>query len=116
MEQKYENGERLLAIPNSKGFLCIPEEKIVCCRADGNYSIVVLSNGERHTITRTIGKIEKVLSRDIFCRIHQSSIINVREVYQFHKGPPVTVEMKNGMQFTIARKRKSDFLDHFTQI
>lgn len=71
-----------LVISTSTDLLRIPSEQIVYIAADGNYSEVHHTDGERHLVTLQLGQIEVLISQQLtqsrahFIRIGRSLIIN----------------------------------------
>jgi two-component system LytT family response regulator len=68
--------EQLFHFKNYSGVLMLKAEEILFIKADGNYSILTLYNGETEDIFERIGEVEKRLPADIFIRTGKSVIIN----------------------------------------
>jgi len=62
---------------NQTGFIMISPEDIVFCEAEGNYSVMQLSNGKSEMVTQQLGIIENKITDYSFIRINRSTIINL---------------------------------------
>jgi len=58
------------------GFITLNPNDIFYCLADGNYTRVIMTNGEFEIITNNIGQLENLLPSKKFFRINRSHIIN----------------------------------------
>jgi len=68
--------EQLIYFKNYSGILLLKEEEILCIRADGNYAVLTMYNGETDDIFERIGEIEKRMPANTFMRAGKSLIIN----------------------------------------
>lgn len=64
-------------------FLKISE--IVLIAAEGDYSMVFLTNGTKGLVSKSLKEWEDRLPEDFFCRIHRSSIINTEYIDRIDK-------------------------------
>jgi two-component system LytT family response regulator len=62
--------------------LLLKPEDIMCCKADGNYSEMILTHGKNEVIFERLGEIEKKLDPAIFIRAGKSLIINKNYIYK----------------------------------
>jgi DNA-binding LytR/AlgR family response regulator len=76
--------ERLIHFKNYSGVLILREEDILFVKADGNYAIVTMYNGESEYIFERIGEIEKRMSSHTFMRAGKSIIINRKYLRQIN--------------------------------
>lgn len=100
-----------LIISNMKGFQVIKIENILLLEGDGNYTHFI-TDKKKITTSRNIGEYEKLLNDYGFFRIHQSTLINLRHIEEFHKSGNI-VTLSNGKQLKVSRERKKDFLNKF---
>lgn len=66
-----------LSFRSNSGILFINPADILCVEASGNYSVIHLSGNKKETVTMLIGKLQELLSEDVFFRISRSYIINL---------------------------------------
>ncbi|MDR2145650.1 MAG: LytTR family DNA-binding domain-containing protein [Tannerella sp.] len=68
--------EQLLNFKNYSGVLMLKEDEILFIKADGNYSVITIYNGETEDIFERLGEIEKRMPLKTFMRAGKSLIIN----------------------------------------
>jgi two-component system, LytTR family, response regulator len=102
--------QQKMAIPTITGLTFIPVQDILRFEAKGNYTEIHLSNGEPIFATRTIRDYEEVLPETIFCRIHNSHIINISRIQKYQKGRGGSVIMEDGSVIEVASRRREEFL------
>jgi two-component system LytT family response regulator len=102
--------QQKMAIPTITGLIFIPVQDIVRFEAKGNYTNICLSGGETILATRTIKDYEEVLPETIFCRIHNSHIINLSRIDKYQKGRGGFVLMEDGSTIEVASRRREEFL------
>lgn len=79
--------ENFLIISTSVDLIRIAYNRIVYISADGNYSNIVLADGDVRLVTFQLGQVEKIIAEQIerdcnvFIRIGKSLIINVNFIY-----------------------------------
>jgi two-component system LytT family response regulator len=79
--------------------------------AQGAYSDVYLTNGEKITISKNLGTLEEEFSIDAnFFRSHKSWLINVGQVDTYAKSDQ-TISLKSGIICKLSRFKKKDFED-----
>jgi two-component system LytT family response regulator len=71
---------------------------------------VKLSAGKMHVISKRLGALEKELDELIFIRIHDSHIVNKREVVQYENGRSGYVKMTDGANVPVSVRKKAAFL------
>jgi DNA-binding LytR/AlgR family response regulator len=79
--------ERELWVPTRNGLLRIPVESIDMICAEGDY-VSVHANGSSHLLRDTISSLELRLSRELFMRIHRSTIINISKLKRIGRRIP----------------------------
>lgn len=85
-------GQSQLKVDVNPGFLLFKTHKgfenfkicnIKYCKATGNYTTIVMVDGESRTICKTLKMVENVLKKSGFIRCHSSWVINQEEVLRF---------------------------------
>jgi two-component system LytT family response regulator len=102
--------QQKMAVPTITGLIFIAVQDIIRFEAKGNYSSICLSSGESIMATRTIKDYEEILPETIFCRIHNSHIINLSRIKKYQKGRGGSVEMEDGSVIEVASRRRDEFL------
>ena len=105
---------RRIAIPTGKGFRLVAVDDIIRFQADNYYCTVVLRNGERILVVRSIKEFETDLAGTGFLRVHQSHLVNLDHVSEYLRQPERDsggcLAMDNGDTVDVARRRKDELL------
>lgn len=81
---KLEYNDRLFTtLGNKVQFLKV--NTIVHIQAEGDYTMVVTSEGKKGLITKTMKEWEQRLPDNFFCRVHRNSIINTEFIEEVEK-------------------------------
>lgn len=100
-----------ISLPTSKGIrMCDPNE-ISKLEASSSYCTVHMSDGEKILISKPLGDVEKHLPEDIFFRVHSSHTINIRKVKNVINQDGGYIELQDGSQVPLARRRKQEFIN-----
>lgn len=105
------NKNHILRIPIHKGYRFIREEDIIFCEAHINYTYLHLhEEDEAVLVSKTLKKIEEVLSYDLFFRVNRKYLINIFHIKEYSRNKKDKIILINGQEFHLARRRKSAFL------
>ena len=111
---KVANGQmQRIVLPQLTGFIVVPVNTILYAQADDNYSIIYLTDGKKHVVSKTLKFFDDLLSEIGFIRIHKSYLINQNEILEYKKGKIGQVKLSNGVWLDISAQRKKDFLERF---
>ncbi len=106
--QEYANS-RVATIPVYKkdSLVMLPQKQIVRLYIEKRKVWVQTSDDSLYGTKKSLGEIEEMLNPDIFVRISQSEIINIRKVvsFDFSLAGTIGVELKNGERTYVARRR-----------
>ena len=111
----HKNGLGKLAIPTMEGIIFIKIADVVYCESEGNYTIIHLKNKEKMLVSKTLRDFEGMLENQDFFRIHNSFLINLRQVQRYVKGEGGYVEMSNGGIASVSRRKKDEFLKRLAE-
>jgi len=103
--------KRKIAITTKESIRFIEVIEIVSCEADGNYTWIHLTNGEKLLSTKILKEYQNLLHDSGFFRIHHQYLINLNYVKEFLKKGSGYVIMTNGDKLEISRRKKADFLE-----
>lgn len=78
-------------------------EDIVRCQAAGNYTTIFLANGQGFSICKRLKEVEAMLPEEIFCRVHQSHLVNLGWVEMWVREGLV---LANGAKVAVARGKR----------
>lgn len=98
-----------VAVASLEKIELMPMSEITFCRAEGKYTVFVLSNGTRIMSSRNLGEYSTILDNSHFFRIHHSYIINLRHISKISKKDGYFCELSNGVILPVAKRRQDDF-------
>lgn len=99
-----------LALPTMEGLQMVAIDSIVSCESDSNYTIVLLKNGQRLVVSRTLKDIESLLEEQPFARVHHSHLVNLNEVEKYVRGEGGYLVMSDNSVVDVSRSRKEALL------
>lgn len=100
-----------IAVADSHGLQIVQMMRIIYCKAEGNYTLFVLTNEQKILVCKNLKEFETLLPLPSFVRIHNSYLINIEHVKSYLKGRGGQVQMSNNEFLDVARNRKQLFLD-----
>jgi two-component system LytT family response regulator len=95
-----------IALPTMEGLQMISIETIICCESDDNYTKLVLKNGKKLLVTRSLKEIEESLEQHSFLRVHRSYLVNLNEIEKYIKGEGGYLTMSDGYTVDVSKSRK----------
>ncbi len=116
--QKQLRGEPAtrIAIPGQQGGISfIDLNDIIYSEASNNYSKIILTDGNRFLISKTLKDVQEVLEEEHFLRVHRQYIINLNHVKQFNRNEGV-LTMDNGDYIPIARNQKERLIERYRSL
>jgi len=96
-----------IKIPIKGSFHSLSESKINILQGQRNYTEVVLNNGERHLVARTLKSFEEGLSQR-FARIHKSVIVRRDAVEHIDWGTKILVYVQDGQVLEASKSRMNE--------
>lgn len=99
-----------LILPNRSDYESVRLDDIVCLLGESNYTKFIFRDGTTRMTSKTIKEYEELLEPSGFCRIHKSSIIQLKYVARYKKGDGGEVTLENGEVLKVSRSRKEEFL------
>jgi two-component system LytT family response regulator len=82
--------------------------EIIRCEAQGAYTQLILKDTKPVMVSKVIKEFEFLLKDYGFYRVHQSHLINLKEVRKYVKSENYLL-MRDGAKIQLARSRKDDF-------
>ncbi len=107
---KAQNTIKKITVPTLDGFEFLEITDIARCQADVNYTDIHLKNGKKLTVSKTLKSFEELLEPEQFFRVHNSHLINLREVKKYTKGKGGYVTMNDNTHIEVSTRRKEEFL------
>lgn len=107
---KNPNEDPVLLVSTLEAVEFIRIKDIIRCEASGAYTQLYLRDRKPVMVSKIIKDFEFLLQDYGFYRVHQSHIINLKEVQKFVKSENFLV-MRDGAQIQLARSRKDEFFN-----
>lgn len=104
-----------IALPAIDGIMFVNVTEIIRFEANGSYTDVHIDTVEKITVSKNIKEYEDILPPSIFCRVHNSHIINLNRVKKYHKGRGGYLVMDDGTSIEVSIRRRDEFLAKFGQ-
>ncbi|MVM31276.1 LytTR family transcriptional regulator [Spirosoma sp. HMF4905] len=86
-------------------------DEIVRLEGCGNYTKFFLKDGTKMLVSRTLKEYETLLDGQAFVRVHKSCIVNLGFVRKFFVKKEGELELTDGQQVKISRRRAQMFID-----
>ncbi len=99
-----------LSLPTAEGSIFIPVDEIIRCESDANYTrFFVLSELKPILVSKTLKDYEDLLQGYGFCRVHHSSMINLKHIKKYIKGEGGIAVMIDGAEVEVSRRKRESF-------
>lgn len=102
-----------IAIQLNDGYCFHNYNNIICCSADGSYTHIYLSNGNKITSSSSLKHFAELLPEEIFCRIHNSHLINLDYAVKYSGNRSGIIEMSNGLILEVSQRKRDELLNRF---
>lgn len=99
-----------ITIPTIEGLVFVEFDDILYVEAQSNYTIFHLNRQPKLTVSKTLKEVEEMLPADLFFRIHHSHIVNLAFIRKYIRGNGGQIELADGTQLDVSRRRKEEFL------
>lgn len=104
--------QKKITINTDGKLIFLTVDNILFVESDGNYSTIVMADGQKMLITKKLKEVNRLLPELNFFRIHNSFIVNLNKIKEFIKNDGYVI-MESNHKIPVARQRKSDFLEKF---
>ncbi|MDZ7848240.1 MAG: response regulator [Owenweeksia sp.] len=106
--------ERIALHTASKIHICVISD-IIRCESDVNYTHFRLVNHSDILVTKTLKQFDQLLTPIGFLRVHQSHLINPKEVKEFVKADGGYLVMTNGDRVPVSNRRRQEVIQKITR-
>jgi two-component system LytT family response regulator len=105
-----------LALPTLDGLVFVNIKDVLYCEAMSNYTVFHTADGKKFTVARSLKEYEGLLAEHNFFRIHNSYLINLREVKKYVRGEGGYVVLHNDVSLDVSKRRKEAFLNRVAAV
>ncbi len=96
-----------IVLKTSEAHHIVYEDDIMYCNSDGNYTTFYMSDAKKVLISKSIKKVEELVSEAIFIKCHQSYLVNLNYIEKYIREGYLI--LKNNSKIPISSRRK-DFV------
>ncbi|MCB0650895.1 MAG: response regulator transcription factor [Saprospiraceae bacterium] len=100
-----------ICLATADGIEFVDVEQIIYCKANGSYTTFVLKNSPPVLVSKHLKEYETLLADQRFMRVHNSFLINLKEVKRFVRSDGGYIIMNNDDMVSISRGKKDEFLN-----
>ncbi|MEO5907359.1 MAG: LytTR family DNA-binding domain-containing protein [Saprospiraceae bacterium] len=100
-----------LVVPTLEGFQLTPVASIIYCKANGNYTEIILEDQRKIISSYTLGHFDELLTPLSFFRIHRSFLISLDKITGYKRGEGGLVVMRNCDELDVSRANKEFLLN-----
>mgnify|MGYP005861602769 CR=1 FL=1 len=104
-----QTDNKKVAIPLENKFVFLEPNDIIYCKSDGNYTVIHTIH-KKLMISKTLKFVEELLPKSIFYRIHQSYIINLKNIEAYDRSTNY-VKLSNNKELPVSRSKRTHFLE-----
>ncbi len=108
LDQKQE--QRNICLSTSDGIEFIKTAEILYCEASGSYTHFHLKDNHKLLVSKNLKEYSLLLDDQDFMRVHNSFLINLKEVKRFVKSDGGYILMNSGANIPISGKKRDEFL------
>ena len=105
-----KQGKRKIGLTSDEGIVFEEIDNIMYLVAQGNYTAIHLKGGRKEISSRLLKEYEDILPDSIFCRVHNSNLINLNFIKKYHKGRGGYIEMEDSTLIEVSQRRREEFL------
>lgn len=115
MKASQTNVKRI-GIHTVSGITYIPVSDIIRCQSEVNYTTLFLKDNKKITVAKTLKEFDEMLSDYDFFRVHNSHLVNLAFVKNYHKGKGGYISMTDNSEIDVSTRRKDDLLKKLSDL
>lgn len=105
-----QSATKRIGIPTINGITYVAVGDIIRCHSDINYTTFYLKDNKKITVAKTLKEFEEMLSDYNFYRVHNSHLVNLAFVKNYHKGKGGYLIMTDNTEIEVSTRRKDELL------
>lgn len=116
LESRGPDAGQRICLSTSEGLEFLPIAEIIYCEAGGSYTTFHLKNNRRIVVSKHLKEYENMLTGYPFFRVHNSYLINLREVRRFVKSEGGYLVMSDETSIPISSCHREAFLIRMAEL
>jgi len=109
-------GERKICLATQESIEFINIREIIYCEASGSYTNFHMKSGSKLLVSKNLKEYENMLADYNFMRVHNSFLINLREVKSLVKSEGGYIVMNDNSQISISPKKRDVFMEKMSAL
>jgi two-component system LytT family response regulator len=107
-KNQLDNKNSTIVLPSKNGdYTIVKVEDIIFCEADGSYTYIHTKDDKTYTSSNNLKKIEGILPKPIFFRIHRSSLLNLKHIVKYNNSGEIF--LSNNKKLLVSSRNKTNF-------
>jgi two-component system LytT family response regulator len=115
LENQKPGAGRRICLSTADGLEFLHVEEIMYCEAAGSYTTFHLRDDRSVLVSKNLREYELLLDNQAFMRVHNSYLVNLKEVQRYVKTEGGYLLMKNGAQIGISPRKREEFLERMAR-
>ena len=111
----YDRSNPRITISTEQALEILPVKDIVRLESDGNYTHFHLIDDRKIVASKHLKHYDEMMIGQNFMRVHKSHIINLNYVTRYIKSEGGSIQMANGHEVPLSRRRKDLFLEVYSR-
>lgn len=108
--KNHQKPNERLALHSQDKIQVVEIETIIRCESSVNYTTFFFKNGDQIVVTRTLKEFEDLLSDQGFFRVHQSHLVNTRQIKEYVKSEGGHLNMKDGSLIPVSVRKRPEVM------
>lgn len=108
--KNHQRPNERLALHSQDKIQVVEIETIVRCESSVNYTTFFFQNGDQIVVTRTLKEFEDLLSDQGFFRVHQSHLVNTRQIKEYVKAEGGHLIMKDSTLIPVSVRKRPEVM------
>lgn len=100
-----------ICLSTAEGIEFVRIQEIMHCEASGSYTKFVFKDGKELLVSKHLKEYQQLLDEYDFMRVHNSFLINLREVKRFVKSEGGYILMNNDAMISISAGKRDEFME-----
>lgn len=114
LEDAKNNRVKRVAIPTGENITFVDVNDVVYCQSDGNYCHIYMKGEQKLFVSKTLKELEEILGEEMFFRVHNSNLVNLKEIINYSRNDGGVITMSNDAKVRVSRSRKDRLFELLT--
>lgn len=106
--------DQSISLSTAEGLEFVPINSIIHLEANGAYTVFHLKEGRKIMVSRNLKEFETMLAEHGFFRVHNSYLVNLKEIRKYLRTDGGYVVMSNDISLSISPKKKEELLQQLS--